>query len=143
MSTVFSTFYLYNSTILVVLLHFRTVLWRIRHFSRQMIAKLKQIFISVRRFSLTFCTFVHSWNQILLDLGWFLQSSHPFENKQVLITVSLALKLRLSPLNFMQYEIYDLVDQFQYLLVSNLRASCVIQLTISTRIASRVRDFTS
>ena len=34
------------------------------------------------------------------------------------------------------------LDQFQYPLVSNLRASCVIQLTIFTKVASRVRGFT-
>ena len=142
MSAIFSTFYPFNSTVLVVLLHFHTVLCRIRHSSHRIISNLQQIFVDVRRFSLTFVLLcVHTY-QILLDLGWFLQSSHPFGNRSVLLRSILSLKLRLFPLNFVKYEIYDLFDQFRYPLVSNLRASCVIQLTISTKIASRVRDFT-
>ena len=104
----FSTFYPFNSIVLVVLLHFRTVLCRIRHLSHRIIAGFKQIYICVRRFAPTFCTFVRSYKPKILDLGWFLQSSHPFENKKVLLVVSLGLKLRPAPLNFVQYEIYVL-----------------------------------
>ena len=89
-------------------LHFHTVLCRIRHFIHRIIFDLRQIFVGVRRFSPTFVLLcVHTY-QIFLDLGWFLQSSHPFGNRSVLLRSILALKLRLFPLNFVKYEIYDL-----------------------------------